>query len=148
MRKLHLTKKTAAVAAVLTLGTGAAAYAYWTTNGAGTGSAANATSNGSVVLHGTFSDGLTPGASEAVVFTGDNAGSSNLYVGTIHSVVSTSNAACLPADFTVADFASNTIVPAATNGVALGSGSINFANTALDQDACKGATITLTLTSN
>ncbi len=151
MRKtLHLKKKTAVIltAGVLTVGTAAGAFAYWSTTGAGTGSATNAGSNGTVVLHAAFAGGLTPGASEQVTFTGDNGGTSSLYVGTIHSVVSTSNPACLATDFTVADFTSNTTLAPGASGAALGAGSIAFADTAANQDGCKGATITLTLTSN
>jgi hypothetical protein len=125
------------------------AYAYWTTTGAGTGSAANASSNGTIVLHASFAPGLTPGASEPVSFTADNLNSSSLYVGTVSSVVSTSNPGCLAADFTVPAAIENQTIPANTSGVALGTGStITFADTAVNQDACKGATVTLTLTSN
>lgn len=146
----HLKKKTAVIltAGVLTVGTAAGAFAYWSTTGSGTGSATNASSNGNVVLHATFAGGLTPGASEQVAFTGDNGGTSSLYVGTIHSVVTTSDPTCLAGDFTVADVVSNTALAPGASGTALGAGSITFHDSALNQDGCKGATVTLTLTSN
>jgi hypothetical protein len=133
-----------AIAAILALSV--AAYAYWTTNGSGTGSAANATGNGSLVLHASFGGGLTPGASKTVSYTADNAGTSSLRMHTIHSVVTTSDPACLPADFTIEDVTSDVTVPAGASGVAVGSGTLAFADTGANQDACKGATVTLTVT--
>ena len=50
--------------AVVAAGAGTA-LAYWTTSGSGTGSATNASSNGTIVLHASFANGLTPGASES-----------------------------------------------------------------------------------
>jgi hypothetical protein len=124
-------------------------YAYWTTTGAGSGSVANASSNGTVVLHATWpTNALYPGGSQTVSFTADNAGTSNLFVGTVTSVVTTNDPLCLPADFTVAPVAENQVIPAGASGLALtNTGTISFANTAANQDACKGATVTLTLSS-
>lgn len=149
--KFIKSKKGIALLASLTIAVVASvgAYAYWTTTGSGTGSAANAASNGSIVLHASFAPGLTPGATKPVSFTADNTNSSSLRVGTVSSVVSTSDADCLPADFTVPDAIENQTIPANTSGVALATGStITFADTAVNQDACKGATVTLTLSSN
>jgi hypothetical protein len=150
MRKLSKKSRVAAAAAAVALVAvgGGAAYAYWTTTGSGSGSGANAMSNGTIVLSATFPDGLTPGSSVPVTYTAANAGSSSLQVRTIHAVVSTSDPLCLATDFTIADVASNTTVPAHSSAVAAGSGTLVFADTAVSQDACKGATITLTLTSN
>ena len=143
-------KTTVAITAgALTLGVAGGAYAYWTTTGAGTGSAANASSNGTITLHAAWAAGaLYPGGSQTVTFTGDNAGASDLRVGTISSVVSTSDPACLASDFTIADVVSNTTIPHGASGFALGTGTLSMANSASNQDACKGATITLTLSSN
>jgi hypothetical protein len=135
--------------AVVAMAIGGLALAYWTTTGSGTGSANNASANGSIVLHAGFAAGLTPGASEPVSFTADNAGTSSLQVGTVTSVVSTSDPLCLPADFTVPPALENQTIAAGQSGVALTNGStITFADTAVNQDHCKGATITLTLSSN
>ena len=149
--KLITSKKGLALLAVLAIVAISAvgAYAYWTTTGSGTGSAANASSNGTILLHASFAPGLTPGASEPVSFTADNTNTSSLRVGTVTSVVSTSAVGCLAADFTVPAAVENQTIPASTSGVALGTGStISFADTAVNQDACKGATVTLTLSSN
>ncbi len=50
---MRLNKKlvAAGVGTALALALGGVALAYWTTTGSGTGSATNATSNGTVVLH-------------------------------------------------------------------------------------------------
>jgi hypothetical protein len=128
----------------------AGAFAYWTTTGAGTGSATNAASNGTLVLHATFAGGLTPGKTEPVTFTADNAGTSSLQVGTITSVVSidAGHVGCLPADFTVPTAVENTRVAAGATLFALPTAStIAFADTAVNQDACKGAIVTLTVSS-
>ena len=137
------------VAAVAAVG----GYSYWTTTGAGsTTPATNASSNGTLVLHGSFANGLTPGASKSITFTADNTNTTSLLVGTIHSVVGIDathvTAGCLASDFTVADVAENQVIAASTSGVILSvAGSIAFADTASDQDGCKGAIVTLTLTS-
>ena len=145
----RISKKTVAALTAALLIVGGGAYAYWTTTSGGTGAAPNASSNGSLTLTATFPTGLTPGASATVTYTADNPGTSSLRVGTISHVVSTSNALCLPADFTIANVVSNTTVPAGSDDFAIaGTGTLAFADTAINQDACKGATVTLTLTAN
>jgi hypothetical protein len=138
-----------AVAVMATVG----AYAYWTTTGEGTGSAANASSNGTVTLHASWAaDALYPGGAQDVSFTADNAGDTNLYVGTIHldSVsVDDDHATCDVSDFSMADVDSSSEVLAGADHQAIaGTGSLVFANSDVSQDACKGATITLHLSSD
>lgn len=140
-----------ALSVLATLVVASSAYAYWTTTGSGSGSASVASSNGTVTLHASFAGGLTPGASEPVSFTADNPGSSSLYVGTVTSVVSIDSlhSGCLASDFTVPPVAENQRIAAGASGVALANNSsIAFADTGANQDACKGATVTLTLSSN
>jgi len=153
MRKF--TKKqylAAGAAAVIIAGGAGAAFAYWTTTGSGNGSAQNASSNGTITLHAAFADGLTPGASETVTYTADNPGSSSLYVGTITPTVSIDSAhataRCQASDFSIAPTVSNTRVVAGATGTAAGTGTLAFADTGANQDACKGATVNLTLASN
>ncbi len=58
------------------------------------------------------------------------------------------HAACVTADFTMADVTENHQVPAeATTEVLPNNGSLVYANTSVSQDACKGATLTLTFSS-
>jgi hypothetical protein len=154
MRKLNLNKKTTAIVAagILTVATAGGAYAYWSTTGSGTGTATTASSNGAVVLHAAFANGLTPGASEVVTYTADNGGTSSLRVGTITPTVSIDaahvTAGCLVGDYTIPVTLSNTTVAAAATGVAAGSGTLSFADSSINQDGCKGAIVTLTLASN
>ena len=155
MRLMKRNKKTTAILTITLLTVAGGAFAYWSTTGSGTGNATNASSNGTVVLYAAFGNGLTPGASTTVTYTASNANTSSLRVGTITPTVSVDSthvtAGCLAADFTIAPTASNTTVPANTipaSPVAAGSGTLSFADTALNQDGCKGAVITLGLTSN
>jgi hypothetical protein len=136
-----------AAAAVVVIGAGSA-FAYWSTTGTGTGSGTTAASNGTVVLHASFANGLTPGGSTPVSFTADNAGSSSLQVGTVTTVV-TASGTCDASWFAVAPVVENQTIAAGASGVALTSGgTLTFTDAAVNQDACKSATITLSLTSN
>jgi hypothetical protein len=152
-RKLLRKRRAVGVlAAIAVLAVAGAAVAYWTTTGAGSGSGSVASSNGTLALHGTITSQLTPGGSSAVTFSADNAGSSNLQVGTVHAVVSIdeahAEAGCKASDFTIADTVENQVIAAKSSGVALGTnGSIAMADTSANQDACKGASVSLALTS-
>lgn len=142
-------RRIAAVAAGACLAASSAAYGYWTTTGAGTGTASVAASGATLVLHGAAAAPLAPGGATAVSFTADNPGPSTLELGTIHleSVsADAAHAACGGADFTMADVPTHTRVPAGASGYALtGAGSLRMADTDRSQDACKGATLTLSL---
>jgi hypothetical protein len=151
-RRLINKKRALVLGAVAILAVAGVAVAYWTTTGSGSGSGSVAASNGTLVLHGTITSALTPGGSSPVTYTADNAGSSSLQVGTVHAVVSIdeehATAGCKASDFTIADTVENQVIPAGKSGVALAKdGSISMADTAANQDACKGASISLALTS-
>ena len=127
------------------------AFAYWTTSGSGDGQATAAASNGVVVLHGSFDAGIYPGGEKSVSFTADNSNATDLRVGTVHlASVTTDKPGCVVTDFSMDDVTSNTTVLAsADHQVISGTGTLKFANdSANSQDACKGALITLHLTSN
>jgi len=153
MFKALLKKRTAVIlGAVAVLAVAGIAVAYWTTTGSGSGAGKVAASNGTLTLHGTITGELTPGGESAVTFTADNPNSSSEQVGTVHSVVSIDKAhaeeGCKASDFTIADVAENQVIAAKGSGVALAhDGSISMADTEANQDACKGATISLALTS-
>lgn len=152
MSKFIKSKKGIALLATLIVAVAAAvgAYAYWTTSGSGSGSATAASSNGTVTLHASFDDDpLYPGGSVPVSFSADSSSDSKLYVGTISATVSTDPSTCSAADFHMADVTSNTIVnPHADDQDVVGEGTLYFDNSDLNQDDCKGATITLNLSSN
>ncbi len=149
MRKRSALAVVGVVAALVAAG---AAIAYWSTSGSGSGSGSVANSNGTLVLHGTITNALTPGGSSPVSFTADNGNSSSLQVGTISAVVSIDSehaaAGCKASDFTIGDTAENQTIAAHATGVTLAKeGSISMADTSANQDACKGATVSLTLSS-
>lgn len=150
MRKMTKKSKAAAVAASVALVAvgGGAAYAYWTTTGSGSGSGANSTGGGTVVLHAAFATGLAPGNSETVLYTADNASTTSTVVGALSAAVTTSDSACLPGWFTVTAGTTNSTVPAGTSGVSVGSGTLTFLDSAANQEACKGAVVTVSVTSN
>lgn len=150
MRKISKKSKVAAVAASVSLMAvgGGAAYAYWSTTGTGSGSAVTSQGTVPVVLHAMFVQGLAPGGQEDVVYTADNPNSSSTTVGSLASTVTTSNAGCLPAWFVSTPPTSTTSVAPNSTKTSLGTGSLSFTDDpAVNQDACKGATITLTVTS-
>jgi hypothetical protein len=145
-------KRILVLGVVAALAVAGIAIAYWTTTGSGEGSGSVAASNGTLTLHGTITNALTPGGSSPVAFTADNGGSSSLQVATVKAVVSIDDghakAGCNASDFTIADTAENQVIAAHSTGVALGKeGSISMADTSENQDACKGATISLALSS-
>ena len=137
----------AAAGACLTLS--GVAFGYWTTTGAGTGTASVAAAGATLVLHGSAASPLVPGAATTVSFTADNPGPSSLELGAIHLdgvTADAAHAACAGDDFAMGDVATHTRVPAGASGYALaGSGSLRMADTDQNQDACKGATLTLAL---
>ena len=143
-----------ATAAAIAAG-GGAAFAYWTTTGSGGGSGTAASSNGTIVLTAHFTSGaLTPGGSVPVSITAANPGTTNLYLTSIHngsiSLDATSVAnGCLVGDFSLTGVSTTpTEVKAGDTSDAVGSDTLNFANTDVNQDGCKGATITLSYTSS
>lgn len=127
------------------------AVAYWTGSGSGTGTGAVGTV-GSVTLTGTVTPGSAPGTSEPVSFTAANPSESSIQVTKVHLVsveADGAHAACETDDFTMADVTQDHEVPAeATNEALPNDGSLVYANTAVSQDACKGATLTLALSSS
>jgi hypothetical protein len=150
MRKFSKKQYLAAgAAAVLIAGGAGVAFAYWTTGGSGSGSGTVASSNGSLTLHATFDSAvLTPGGSVPVAYTADNGGSSNLYLSTLSvDSIATSDALCLPADFHATAIVAPAEVAAGAGDVSVGSGTLSMDDTDVSQDACKGATVTINLSS-
>jgi hypothetical protein len=129
----------------------AGAYAYWTGGGDGSGSAGVGT-NGAVTLVATVDPDIAPGTARDVSFTAGNATASPIYVTTVHLdgvTVDSGHAACETDDFSMADVDQDVQVAAGATIQALpNGGSLVYANTGVDQDACKGATLTLNLSSN
>ena len=134
-----------------------AAFAYWTTSGSGSGSA-TAGSDAGVTVAGNPANGIYPGGNKAVttVITNSSATQaqqvSNLHV-TISIDSAHATAGCLAADFTYkadseASGDSNPHSVTLNSEIAAGGtlsvpGKVFMADTAVNQDACKGATIDL-----
>ncbi len=146
-------KKLTAVGVVAVLAAAGGAYAFWTGSGSGTGSATVGTS-GTVTVVATIPPGIAPGTSEPVSFTAANGTASPITVSGVQLTgvtVDSGHAGCVTADFTMANVdettagighaipAHATVEPLPTNGTLV------YANTAVSQDLCKGATLTLTL---
>ena len=150
MRQMTKKNKIAAVAAsaALVAVSGGAAYAYWSTTGSGSGSATASSGTKDVVLHTSFSADIAPGESRVVTYTADNPNTSSTVVGSLAAAVATSDpTSCLASWFTVDAPTGSTAVLAGATGASLGTGTLTFKDTADKQDACKGATITVNVTS-
>lgn len=146
MRNLMRNKKFVALVTVGVLAVGGtSAYAYWTSTGSGSGTATAAAGDSNLVIASSSPAGLSPGGSVAVTGTVTNPNSYSVKVGTVSGVVTTSNASCLPDDFGFAPVAVNQTVAAGQNTPF--AGTLTMADTAVNQDACKSAVITLTFSS-
>lgn len=145
-----------AFAAVGVLAVAVAAYAYFTSTGSGTATA-TAGSSSPVTLHASLAGSLYPGASQTVTFTVDNPSSGNERVGTIsltkvqpdagHSSCSTTISGGNP-DFTMPAVTVNKTYDPGSGQSVTPTGTLTMNDTEVNQDACQGATLTLTLASN
>ncbi len=157
MSTMSRTKKlVAATAAVALLGSGAA-FAYWTTGGSGTGTAATGTTANVVVNQTSTVTGLAPGAGAQTLsgnFTNSNSGP--VYIASVTvSIASVTKAGgapvgtCDATDYTLTG-ATMAIGAEVAAGNAVGSwtgATIRFNDkTSTNQDACKNATVNLSYT--
>jgi hypothetical protein len=151
MRRFSTHKRLTVLSMVAVLAIAGAATAYWTGLGSGTGTA-NVGTSGTVTLTATVPAGIAPGTSKDLSFTAANPSTSAVYVSTVHleSVTPDSaHSACTTADFSMADVSEGVEVAAGATAQSLPTGgTLAYANTASNQDPCKGATLTLTLSSS
>ncbi|TQJ33545.1 hypothetical protein [Arthrobacter sp. SLBN-122] len=152
MRPMTKKKKIAAVAASAALVAvgGGAAYAYWSTTGSGNGSAAASSGTSPITINVTVDQGVAPGGpAKTITYTATNPNTSSTPVTLADPVVTTSNAECLPAWFSATAPTGTTTVAGKAVGTALGTGTLTLNDSAtVDQSACKGALITVTVGSN
>jgi hypothetical protein len=162
--KKHLTKKRVILLAALAAAAIAAVagYAYWTNGGSGSGTATAGTADNNIVLSATGWAGIKPGQTKNVDITVDN--TANSYSSYVKDVkldpahagveadgtqdgIDTGNASCLSSDFSYNQTAPNIDATVAASGSQTfnGAASLTFANTALNQDACQGASVKLYL---
>ena len=151
MEALKSRKWLVALLGIVVLAGAGAAIAYWSGSGTGTGTG-TAGSGGTVTLTGTVAAGSAPGVSVPVTFKAANATTSPIRVSTVHLVnvtVDAGHSGCVTTDYTMPDVTQGFEVPAGATAAGLPtSGSLTYANSAVSQDACKGATLTLSLTSS
>jgi hypothetical protein len=144
-------KMRVAVGVVALMMVAAGAYAFWTGGGTGSGTGTVGTS-ATVVLTGAIGDDLAPGTAVPITFTAANADTSPIMVTTVRVgtgafTVDAGHVGCVTTAFTMATVTENHEVPAGATAEALPvNGSVAMANTALNQDLCKGATLTVALT--
>jgi hypothetical protein len=145
-----------ALAAVAIFVIAAGAYAYFSTTGSGTATATVGSSS-ALVIKGTVTGNLYPGSSSPVTLTVDNNSSGKQRLGTISLEKITADAGHLSCsvvttggnpDFTMAEVVVNKVYAPGTNQAVTPSGSLAMNETGVNQDACQGATLTLTLKSN
>ncbi len=125
---------------------GGAAYAYWTTGGSGTGTAATSASVSDVELSGNLTAALYPGATETLTIKAKNTNPGDVTVAAVYVTAEfatpTLTALCpLAATSLTGPF---TLTGAATTPVTLGDVNVSFENTTSDQSACINKPITLT----
>ena len=155
MFKLHAKnqKKIAigAIAAVLILGGGGAAFAYWPSTGTGTGSATTGENTDFVVTDSApVGAALTPGGpSQSTGFRVANSGTGGQALSSVLVTIANSDgtawvaiAGCSAADYSVT-------VPTVAYGTITGGGhvdgtvSVSMVDSALNQDSCQGVTVPL-----
>ena len=124
---------------------GGAAYAYWTTGGSGSGTAATSASVSDVELSGDLATALYPGATQALTIKAKNTNPGDVTIAAVYVTASFATpqltALCpLAATALVGPF---TLTGAAATPVSLGDVNVSFENTASDQSACINKPITL-----
>ena len=140
---------TAAVAAVAAVAIAAVAIAYWTTGATGTGSGSVESTAATVQLTGTVDDQLHPGGSSDVTITAARDAETSLKIGQVTGTVSVGEPhatnGCSAGDFSFSTPAGDQTVTAGTGNQTLTDGTITMTNSASNQDACKGASLSIAL---
>jgi hypothetical protein len=149
------TKTVAIVTGItLSLAGGGIAFAYWTSTGTGTGSATTGASVALTITADTAVGTIAPGsAGQTVQFTVANPGPGVQNLTSVTVAIATGAGVpwvpptnCLLADYTAAITTAPTPGPMAVNATRTGTATVTLANTGLNQDACKGASVPLYFT--
>jgi hypothetical protein len=147
---------TIAITAILVGGGGAAAIAYWSAGGSGTGTAVTGTNSSITAVQTSTITGLAPGGA-AQTLTGkfNNGNTTPTYVTSVTaSIVSVSKlgtAACDATDYTLTNpvMAVGAEIPAGSaQGAWTGATLVFNDKSGTNQDGCKGATVNLAYTIN
>jgi hypothetical protein len=145
---------TLTIAAVLTLAGASAAFAYWTSEGSGSGEATTGESAAFVITSDTAVGTIAPGSpGQTVDFTVTNPGPGTLTLtGVTVSMASATGVAWVPTgDCDIADYtATITDNPTDPNPVSLlasedatGTATVTLTSTAVNQDDCQGQEVPL-----
>lgn len=157
MSRIKNKKKTSIVAMFLVVAIAGAAYAYWTAIGDGEGSAATGSVDEAVVVNQTSTiSNLRPGgAAQTLSGDFDNPNDEPVYIASVtaalDSVVDGNGdpvAGCTTADYTLtgATMTVNAEIPTGDSQGAWTGATVEFNNTASNQDACQGANLVITYT--
>jgi hypothetical protein len=174
MRILHSARGRVALGVVVSLAVAGGAFAYFTSSGSGTGSAAVGASS-PLTIHGTSGSTLYPGTSSTISFTVDNPSPGHQQVGTIHlasvkacpSGDSWTGSACSnsgvevttcesvetgasdtnTANFWMPDVAANEQVASGNGQSITATGTLTMNNLSSSQNSCQNANLTLNFTS-
>lgn len=152
----HLTKKRAVILAVVAaMAFSAAAIAYFTAGGSGTGSATVGTSATALITQTNTLGALYPATSQPVNLDIKNTGTGSQFVNKVHLDSITADAGHASCDvsssganaaFTMTDVTvGETLAASATTSK---SGTLAMNDTGVSQDSCQGATLTLHFSSN
>ena len=156
MNPLNRKRVVIGLASVCVVAVAAVAYAYFTSTGSGTATATVGSSS-TVTVKGTVSGSLYPGSSSTVTLTVDNPSSGKQRVGTVSLEKVTADAGhptCSVVisggnpDFTMADVVVNKTYGPGNGQAVTPTGTLTMNDTGVSQDACQGATLTLSLKSN
>jgi hypothetical protein len=155
MTKKNKIAAVAASAALVAVG-GGAAYAYWSTTGSGTGTGATSAgaSNLAIAQTSTISNMYPGDSAQTVTATVTNTGTETYKVQALKAYVTTDKQGCTGADYllntaaapstdTAAVDLGLTAASLAHNGTTTKTFTMQFNNTTSNQDACKGAAVTI-----
>lgn len=148
---MQMNKRTKVLAGGIALAVvgGGVGYAYWTAPGSGSGTATTDTTVPLTVQQTAPASEIYPGGSVALsgTVTNPNPGpvrAGAVTAGTITVDTASTTAGCLATDYTVTGTATVNADVAGGGGTLAWSGlSLNMANSALNQDACKNAVVTI-----
>jgi hypothetical protein len=148
------------LSAGVALGLTGAAFAFFTSTGTGTGSGHTGTATNNITVVGTETIPVFPGGpGEPVSFTASNSASVPEQLSTIHLASYTVDATHVTAGctaafgvYTLADIpvsvSDGKILAGASNQPLAAAGSLFMTDTLTNQNACQGATLTLTFTTS
>lgn len=158
----HLSRRqkfAASATALVLIGSGTAAFAYWSSTGTGTGTGSTTAGESNLTITGGVATALYPGqAAQDFVVTVKNLADNNARVAGLKAYVTTDKTGCDASDFRVNGAEASLASPVSLNWTAIdlakdasstSTNNIQFFNKPdANQDACKGAAITLHYTSN